>query len=126
MIRTSSLVSTELVVVILQVSLLDKDLSLMRQLLTLNENIEEMKNFPFQDYSKESFGSIGSGMIFLHRKISENDAHLPTVHSESDLEQIPQQETTIFDEIQSYVDDKKLDDKMSLIHQTSPDSGFVK
>ena len=126
MIRTSSLVSTELVVVILQVSLLDEDLSLMRQLLTLNENIEEMKNCPFQDYSKESFGSIGSGIIFLHRKISENDAHLPTVHSESDLEQIPQQETTIFDKIQSYVDDKKLDDKMSLIHQTSPDSGFVK
>jgi hypothetical protein len=98
----------------------------MRQLLTLNENIEEMKNFPFQDYSKESFGSIGSGMIFLHSKFSENDVHLPTVHSESDLEQIPQQETTIFDEIQSYVDDKKIGDKMSLMHQASTDSGFVK
>lgn len=98
----------------------------MRQLLTLNENIEEMKNCPFQGYSKESFGSIGSSMIFLHSKFSENDVHLPTVHSESDLEQIPQQEPTIFEEIQSYVDDNKLDDKMSLIHQTSTDSGFVK
>jgi hypothetical protein len=38
------------------------------------------------------------------------------------LEQIPQQETNIFDEIQSYVDDKKLDDKISLMHQTSPSS----
>lgn len=97
----------------------------MRQLLTLNENIEEMKNCPFHGYSKESFGSFGSGIILLHSKYSENDAHLPTVHSESDLELTPQQETTIFDEIQNYVDDKKLDDKMSLMHQTSTDSGFV-
>ncbi|XP_063426655.1 uncharacterized protein LOC134710285 [Mytilus trossulus] len=112
------------------VSLLDQDLILMRQLLTLNENIEEMKSRTFHGYSKESFGSSTSMFYLQGRYLSESDSHDPlsTVASQSEMEHMCQESETVFEDIQNLVDGHQSDDfkdnTVTLKHIVSTDSGF--
>ena len=104
----------------------------MKQLLTLNEAIEDMKNRPTRGFSKESFGSNCS-MFYLHSsRPSYSDGHLATVVSQSEMESIYQQEEddeeTVFKDIQNLVNDEGLDcshNTISFEHQISNDSGFL-
>ena len=94
----------------------------MRQLLTLNEDIEDMKSRIYQGYSKDSFCSSTSSMFYLHtRHASEAENHLATVLSEGDMENMYQKESSrIFNDIETLVIEEQGDKNIeSLVREES-------